>query len=136
MVLSLKPFGCMPSTQSDGVQSSLLARFKDMTFLPIETGSEGELTAHSRVQMALVEARMRAQAEFQRAIASTGRTLDDMRRYVDDHPELRRATYHVPHHTGVAGVAANFVLHVHECMRRDGRWRRARGMTAVGQGAS
>jgi hypothetical protein len=43
MVLSLKPFGCMPSTQSDGVQASLLARFPDMLFLPIETGAEGEL---------------------------------------------------------------------------------------------
>ncbi len=26
MVLSLKPFGCMPSTQSDGVQSTVAAR--------------------------------------------------------------------------------------------------------------
>jgi len=136
MVLSLKPFGCMPSTQSDGVQSAVLARFKDLTFLPIETGSEGELTAHSRVQMALVEARLRAQAEFQRALASTGRPLDELRRYVDEHPELHRATYHVPHRRGVAGVAANFVLHVHDRMRRDRRWRRARVDTmAVGQGA-
>jgi predicted nucleotide-binding protein (sugar kinase/HSP70/actin superfamily) len=121
MVLSLKPFGCMPSTQSDGVQSAILARFRDMLFLPVETGAEGELTAHSRVQMALVDARMRAETEFQRALATTGRRLDDIRRFVDDHPGLRRATYPVPHREGVAGAAATFVLHVNDLMRAGGR---------------
>ena len=47
MVLSLKPFGCMPSTQSDGAQSAVVNRFKDMIFLPIETSGEGEINAHS-----------------------------------------------------------------------------------------
>jgi predicted nucleotide-binding protein (sugar kinase/HSP70/actin superfamily) len=117
MVLSLKPFGCMPSTQSDGVQAAILARCPDMMFLPVETGAEGELAAHSRVQMALVDARQRAHAEFKQALASTGRTLDDIRRFVDVHPELRRATYRVPHRHGIAGVAANFVLHVNDLMR-------------------
>ena len=122
MVLSLKPFGCMPSTQSDGVQSSILGRFPETTFLAVETGAEGELAAHSRVQMALVDARMRAQAEFQRALASTGRALDEIRRFVDERPELRRATYRVPHRTGIAGVAANFVLHVNDLMRSRPRF--------------
>jgi predicted nucleotide-binding protein (sugar kinase/HSP70/actin superfamily) len=117
MVLSLKPFGCMPSTQSDGVQSAIIARFPETTFLAVETGAEGELAAHSRVQMALVDARLRAQAEFQRALASSGRSLDEIRRYVDDHPDLRRATYGVPHRPGIAGIAANFVLHVSDLMR-------------------
>jgi len=36
MVLALKPFGCMPSSQSDGVQSAVINRHKDMVFLPIE----------------------------------------------------------------------------------------------------
>ena len=53
MVLALKPFGCMPSSQSDGVQSAVINKFKDMIFLPIETSGEGEVNAHSRVQMAL-----------------------------------------------------------------------------------
>lgn len=123
MVLSLKPFGCMPSTQSDGVQSALLSRLKDTTFLSVETAAEGELTAQSRVEMALVEARQRAQEEFQRALASSGRSLDDIRRYVADHPELRAATYRVPRRKGVAGVAANFVLHVADRMRGRGAGR-------------
>ena len=32
------------------------------------------------------------------------------------HPELSRPLYHVPHHDGIAGVAANFVLHVNDLM--------------------
>ena len=48
MVLSLKPFGCMPSTQSDGAQSAVINHFKDMIYLPIETSGEGEINAHSR----------------------------------------------------------------------------------------
>lgn len=125
MVLSLKPFGCMPSMQSDGVQQLVMARFKDTLYLPIETAPDGELDAHSRVQMALVEARARAEAEFEEALAGTGKRLEDIREYVAGHPELRRAMYHVPHRDGVAGTAANFVWHVSERMDQDRRrWRR------------
>jgi len=62
VVLALKPFGCMPSSQSDGVQSAVVNRFPEMIFLPIETAGEGEINAHSRVQMALTEAKMKARA--------------------------------------------------------------------------
>jgi predicted nucleotide-binding protein (sugar kinase/HSP70/actin superfamily) len=123
LVLSLKPFGCMPSMQSDGVQSLVAAHFKDMQFLPVETAADGELAAHSRVQMALVEARARAQSEFQRALESTGRRLEDVQAYVAAHPELRRLDYRVPHAPGVAGVAASFVRHVSDLMDRDRRRR-------------
>jgi predicted nucleotide-binding protein (sugar kinase/HSP70/actin superfamily) len=121
MVLSLKPFGCMPSTQSDGVQSAVMSHFKDMIFLPIETSGEGEVNAHSRVQMALGEARAKARLEFQQALESTGRRLDDIREYVATHHELRNPFYHVPAHPGVTGTAANFVLHVSARMNRNQR---------------
>ena len=120
-MLSLKPFGCLPSTQSDGVQAKIQARMRDAFFLAIETDADGELAAHGRVQLALVEAQLRAHAEFERVLASTGRRLDDIRQYVDEHPEIRRASYLVPHRAGVAGVAANFVLHVADLMRKGGR---------------
>jgi predicted nucleotide-binding protein (sugar kinase/HSP70/actin superfamily) len=112
MVLSLKPFGCMPSTQSDGTQSAVMNHFKDMIFLPIETSGEGEINAHSRVQMALGEAKAKAKLEFQQALESTGRRLEDIQAFIADHPELRRPFYKVPHVHGVTGTAANFVLHV------------------------
>lgn len=122
MVLSLKPFGCMPSSQSDGVQSAVVNHFKDMVFLPIETSGEGEINAHSRVQMALGEAKAKAKLEFQRALDSTGKRLEDIKAYVADHPELRRPFYQVPHRHGVAGMAANFVSHVSDLMNRRPRW--------------
>jgi predicted nucleotide-binding protein (sugar kinase/HSP70/actin superfamily) len=122
MVLSLKPFGCMPSTQSDGTQSAVMNHFKDMIFLPIETSGEGEINAHSRVQMALGEAKSKAKREFQDALGATGKRLDDIREYVADHPELRRPFYKVPHVHGVTGTAATFVLHVSDLMDRERSW--------------
>ena len=116
MVLSLKPFGCLPSSQSDGVQSAVTSRFKDMIFLPIETSGEGETNAHSRVQMALGEAKAKAKAEFQEALSNTGKKIEDIRAFADRHSELRRPLYRVPHRPGIAGVAANFVLHVNDLM--------------------
>jgi predicted nucleotide-binding protein (sugar kinase/HSP70/actin superfamily) len=127
MVLALKPFGCMPSSQSDGVQSAVINKFKDMIFLPIETSGEGEVNAHSRVQMALGEAKTKAKAEFEQCLKSTGKRLQDIRSYIDEHPELKRPFYHVPHREGIAGTAAQFVLHVSDRIDRDRRsWKRAR----------
>ncbi len=124
MVLALKPFGCMPSSQSDGVQSAVANHFKEMIFLPIETSGEGEINAHSRVQMALGEAKVKARMEFEQALKSTGKRLEDIKEYVAEHPELRNLFYPVPHVHGYAGVAANFVLHVNDLM--NGKKRLAR----------
>ena len=116
MVLSLKPFGCLPSSQSDGIQSAVISRHKDMIYLPIETSGEGEVNAHSRVQMALGEAKIKAKAELQEALAKTGKRIDDIRAFVAQHSELSRPFYKVPRHPGTTGVAANFVLHVSDLM--------------------
>ncbi|HTV15346.1 MAG TPA: hypothetical protein VME68_11560 [Acidobacteriaceae bacterium] len=131
MVLALKPFGCMPSTQSDAVQSRVVSQYKDMIFLPIETSGEGEVNAHSRVQMALAEARAKARAEFESVLDRTGRSLDELREYVADHPQMKRALYHVPHSEGIAGTAAQFALHVHDLMNKDRSCRRARGAASA-----
>ena len=112
MVLSLKPFGCMPSTQSDGAQSAVVSNFKDMIYLPIETSGEGEINAHSRVQMALGEAKNKAKKEFAECLERSGLTLDQCRAFVEAHPETKRPMYHVPHTKGVVGQAANFVYHI------------------------
>ena len=127
MVLALKPFGCMPSSQSDGVQSAVINKFKDMIFLPIETSGEGEVNAHSRVQMALGEAKVIAKAEFEQCLQSTGKTMNEIRSYINDHPELKRPFYHVPHREGVAGTAAQFILHVNDRINKDTHfWKRSR----------
>lgn len=119
MVLSLKPFGCMPSTQSDGVQSAVVNQYKDMIYLPVETSGEGEINAHSRVQMALGETKVKAREEIERVLERTGRTLDEVRAYAEEHPLLQDPLYRVPHVKGVIGTAASFVLHVDELMARD-----------------
>jgi predicted nucleotide-binding protein (sugar kinase/HSP70/actin superfamily) len=127
MVLALKPFGCMPSSQSDGVQSAVINKFKDMIFLPIETSGEGEVNAHSRVQMALGEAKVKAKAEFEQCLKQTGKTLAEIHAYMDEHPELKKPFYHVPHRPGIAGTAAQFVLHVSDRIDKDTRfWKRSR----------
>ena len=131
MVLALKPFGCMPSSQSDGVQSRVVNSFKDMIFLPVETSGEGEVNAHSRVQMSLAEAKAKARAEFDGVLAKTGRSMDELRGYVAEHPEMRRALYHVPHAPGIAGTAAQFALHVDARMRKEEKsWLRSRNSIA------
>lgn len=116
MVLALKPFGCLPSSQSDGVQSAVVNRFPEMIFLSIETSGEGEINAHSRVQMALGEAKTKAKLEFQRALATTGKRLDEIKTFVAEHSQLRDPLYPIPQRRGIAAVAANFVLHVNDLM--------------------
>jgi predicted nucleotide-binding protein (sugar kinase/HSP70/actin superfamily) len=119
MVLSLKPFGCMPSTQSDGAQSAVVSNYKDMIYLPIETSGEGEINAHSRVQMALGEAKNKAKKEFAECLERSGLTLEECRAYVETHPEMKRPMYEVPHTKGVVGSAANFVMHLAERMKAE-----------------
>jgi predicted nucleotide-binding protein (sugar kinase/HSP70/actin superfamily) len=120
MVLSLKPFGCMPSTQSDGVQSAVTSMFKDMIFIPIETSGEGDINAHSRVQMALGEAKAKAKLEFKKCLESTGFSLEEIRAYIDANDDLQRPFFKVKHRKGIVGVAANFVLDVTERMKKEG----------------
>ncbi len=114
MVLSLKPFGCMPSTQSDGAQSAVVSTYKDMIFIPIETSGEGDVNAHSRVQMALGEAKVRAKNEMKHVLEEVGVTLEEVREFAAEHPDMQQPMYQYGHRKGVVGVAANFVIHAAE----------------------
>ena len=42
------------------------------------------------------------------------------RAWVDAHPESKRPIYHVAHSKGVIGLAANFVMHIAEQMKKEG----------------
>ena len=119
MVLSVKPFGCMPSTQSDGAQAAVVSRYKDMIYLPIETSGEGEINAHSRVQMPLGEAKAKAKREFRETLEKVGLTLEECGAFVEAHPEMKRPMYQVPHAKGVVSTAANFVMHIAERMKKE-----------------
>jgi predicted nucleotide-binding protein (sugar kinase/HSP70/actin superfamily) len=124
MILSLKPFGCMPSTQSDAVQARVNSTFPEMICLPIETSGEGAIHAYSRAQMALAEARLRARDEFDSVLEQRARTIDELKEYVAIHPEVESALYPFPHRPGLAGVAAQFAWHLSD--RLDGKRNRLR----------
>ncbi|GMU35636.1 MAG: hypothetical protein AMXMBFR20_35070 [Planctomycetia bacterium] len=134
MVLSLKPFGCMPSTQSDGAQAAVTSHFKEMIYIPIETSGEGDINAHSRVQMALGEAKLKCKDEFKRAVAASGYSLEQIREFVDlpENRELRRPLQHVGHHKGFVSKAANFVLDVGARMKAAGVEAESRAAELVG----
>jgi predicted nucleotide-binding protein (sugar kinase/HSP70/actin superfamily) len=106
LVVSVKPFGCMPSSGvSDGIQSAVLNRYPQAIFCPVETSGDGEVNFQSRVLMYLFKARRRAREEFEAALQDRGLDLETalrrMRRF------QKGATYHPPHM--VAGSAANRV---------------------------
>jgi predicted nucleotide-binding protein (sugar kinase/HSP70/actin superfamily) len=66
LVISVKPFGCMPSScVSDGIQSLVSSRFPSVNFLSIETSGEGAANFYSRVQMALFKAKQAAKNEYE-----------------------------------------------------------------------
>src|SRR3954471_23720799 len=73
MVISIKPFGCMPSSGvSDGVQSLITARYPEAIFTAIETTGDGEVNVQSRIQMDLFKARKKAEEEYQAALGRAG----------------------------------------------------------------
>ncbi len=120
MFISLKPFGCMPATQADGVLALIAARHPELVFLPLETLGEAEANALNRVEMALADARRRAREEFSQALRSTGRTLEEIRRFVSAHPEMQSPFYRFRRESPPAATASQFVLHAAERMRREG----------------
>lgn len=66
LVLSVKPFGCMPSSGvSDGVQSLVTAHYPEANFCAVETSGDSEANVYSRIQMSLFKARKAAEKEMQ-----------------------------------------------------------------------
>jgi predicted nucleotide-binding protein (sugar kinase/HSP70/actin superfamily) len=111
MVCELSPYSCMPNTMSVGAMANVLGRYPDLLYAPIEIKGDAEVHALSRCQMILTEAKKRAQSEFAEAMAKTGLTLEKIREIEQKRPEVKRATYRVPH-LGYASTAANYVLHL------------------------
>jgi predicted nucleotide-binding protein (sugar kinase/HSP70/actin superfamily) len=112
MICELSPYSCMPNTMSIGAMAGVVGKYPDLLYAPLEIKGDAEVHALSRCQMILTEAKKRAQREFDEALASSGLTLDEVRAYVDAHPAMKKATYHVPHDGRAAGTAAKLVLHV------------------------
>ncbi len=121
MTLSLKPFGCMPSTQSDGAQAAVMGRYPELNFLPVETSGDGEVNAYSRVQMALTEAKEQCRREFQQALRDAHWTREELAEFVGRHPALNQPLYRIPQRRGVIGTAANLAYHAATLRDREAR---------------
>jgi hypothetical protein len=106
MTLSVKPFGCMPSSGvSDGVQSLITSKYPQSIFCAIETSGDGKVNVQSRVQMFLFKARLAAQKEYAELLEKIGVTADDVRAFLDAHPALASGLRRSPH--AAAGTAAD-----------------------------
>jgi predicted nucleotide-binding protein (sugar kinase/HSP70/actin superfamily) len=111
VTVSVKPFGCMPSSGvSDGVQSLITARYPGTIFCAVETSGDGATNFYSRVQMYMFKARLAAEKELARAYEETGLTETEVRAFLAEHPRYGSALHHSPHK--VAGSAANLVYEV------------------------
>jgi len=109
MTCELSPYSCMPNTMSVGAMAAVIGRYPDLLYAPLEIKGDAEVHALSRCQMILTEAKKRAQREYDAVLERVGTTPEKLAARV--RPEMRRATYVVPH-LGVAGTAANFALHL------------------------
>jgi predicted nucleotide-binding protein (sugar kinase/HSP70/actin superfamily) len=106
MTLSVKPFGCMPSSGvSDGIQSLITGIYPESIFCAIETSGDGKVGVQSRVQMFLFKARLAAQREYADALARLGITADDARAFFQTHPHFASGLHRAPH--AAAGTAAD-----------------------------
>ena len=111
MTLSVKPFGCMPSSSvSDGIQSMITELYPQAIFLPIETNGDGAVNVYSRVQMQLFKAKQHAQKEVDKALADVGMTMDEVRAHLKKNPALTHAFHKSPHVVGSS--AADLIYEV------------------------
>ncbi|MBO1511326.1 2-hydroxyglutaryl-CoA dehydratase [Metabacillus sp. BG109] len=110
MTISVKPFGCMPSSGvSDGVQSLITEIHPEAIFLPIETTGDGAINVYSRIQMMLFKAKQAAQKEFDEALTKKGVSIEQLQKnsFCSSHlTEPLKVSKH-----SVACTSANVVNH-------------------------
>lgn len=130
LVVSVKPFGCMPSSGvSDGVQSYVTERHPQTLFLPIETSGDGAVNVYSRVQMMVFKAHELARQELARAEAETGLSIMQARVLAQKLSWLAHTLNHPCHSYRASTTAANFVY-------AAARWRRRFPWLAALSGAT
>lgn len=126
MTLSVKPFGCMPSSAiSDGVQSAVAERYPGTIFCAVETSGDGAVNFYSRVQMFLFKAQKNAERELETALEDTGLSLEEVKAYIAATPKFRDPLYFPTQRQKVACKAARMVHDVYDHMNTS-KWDRAK----------
>jgi predicted nucleotide-binding protein (sugar kinase/HSP70/actin superfamily) len=126
MVVSVKPFGCMPSSGvSDGVQSAVQAKFANVPFVAVETSGDGATNFYSRVLMTLFAAKRAAEDELARAYEACGVTEAEVRAFLRENPRYASPLRQPAKTEGVTGRAALLVHEVAPLVRAS-RLERAR----------
>ncbi|MCK6586100.1 MAG: 2-hydroxyglutaryl-CoA dehydratase [Polyangiaceae bacterium] len=135
MTVSVKPFGCMPSSGvSDGVQSLITQRFPGTIFCAVETSGDGATNFYSRIQMYMFKARIAAEEELQKALKECGVTIEEVRAFLEKNPKYNSPLHHSPH-VG-AGSATNLVYEVAPLIKKTALERavdKAKGAAAAAQ---
>lgn len=127
MTISVKPFGCMPSSGvSDGVQSLITELHPEAIFLPIETTGDGAINVYSRIQMMLFKAKKAAQKEFDEALIKKGVTVEKLQLNNSKSSRPLQTVRHV-----VACTAANTVYSKKEFFKQFSFWRNKEEMESI-----
>jgi predicted nucleotide-binding protein (sugar kinase/HSP70/actin superfamily) len=113
MICELSPYSCMPNTMSIGAMAAVMGKYPDLLYAPLEIKGDAEVHALSRCQMILTEAKKRAQREYEDVLDRIGISADELASRVT--PEMRKATYKVPHSGVAASTAANLAMHLASC---------------------
>lgn len=135
ITVSVKPFGCMPSSGvSDGVQSLITQRYPGTIFCAVETSGDGATNFYSRIQMYMFKARIAAEEELQKALKDCGVTIEEVRAFLEKNPKYNSPLHHSPH-VG-AGSATNLVYEVAPLIKKSVLERavdKAKGAAAAAQ---
>ncbi len=114
MMVSVKPFGCLPSTASDGVQSKVMTDYPNVLFLPLETSGDSEVNFKSRAQMVLFEGKQKAVKEAEAIIKKHNIDVAAVKAFVKQNPQYSSGMYTFKNtHTG---TGASFLLAMHQRM--------------------
>ncbi len=101
MTLSVKPFGCMPSSSvSDGVQSLITEKYPGTIYCAVETSGDGAVNFQSRVQMYLFKARKVAEQELVDTLEKHNLTMDQVKAFIAKNPRFGNALHRAPFSAG------------------------------------
>jgi predicted nucleotide-binding protein (sugar kinase/HSP70/actin superfamily) len=133
MTVSVKPFGCMPSSGvSDGVQTIVTEKYPGTIFCAVETSGDGRVNFYSRIQMFLFKAKLAAKEEVDTALRECGVTMEEVQAFLEKNPRFASPLHKPPH--VVASTTADLVYEVAPYIRKTPLERaleRARGAAAL-----